>query len=96
MEGRKLCARADPKPVTDPKAIDQVVTSNVAMDTNPSALDVQPVICAKVQDSSPQCQESRHSEHPVHTCEEEGSTSIYLLILSRSISDHHLRCGVGG
>ena len=22
--------------------------------------------------------------------------SIYLLILSRSISDHHLRCGVGG
>ena len=21
---------------------------------------------------------------------------IYLLILSRSISDHHLRCGVGG
>ena len=70
---RKLCARADPKPVTDPKAIDQVVTSNV--DTNPSALDIQPVICAKVQDSSPQCQEYRRSEHPVHTCEEEGSTS---------------------
>ena len=23
-------------------------------------------------------------------------SSIYLLILSRSISDHHLRCGVGG
>ena len=24
------------------------------------------------------------------------SSLIYLLILSRSISDHHLRCGVGG
>ena len=26
----------------------------------------------------------------------EIAISIYLLILSRSISDHHLRCGVGG
>ena len=26
----------------------------------------------------------------------EDLTTIYLLILSRSISDHHLRCGVGG
>ena len=34
-------------------------------------------------------------------CDSEGLGSlelctIYLLILSRSISDHHLRCGVGG
>ena len=28
--------------------------------------------------------------------DELSDSSIYLLILSRSISDHHLRCGVGG
>ena len=67
---RKLGARVDPKPGTDPKTLDQVVTSNV--DTNPSALDIQPVICPEVQEGSSQCQESRRLEHPVHACQEEG------------------------
>ena len=31
--------------------------------------------CPEAMDSSPKCQESRRSEHSVHTCEEEGSIS---------------------